>query len=244
MRRIPAITWGSSERTTSSTPSVVRLPLPCRCEPRHRLPVRRGVQALQQNIHRPFTARTQTEQQFIRSMHVITHQFCVACITQYGTAVFRRDRPRGNLRRVALRTPHSPRSASGPRAWCMSVRPCGRPLPAPACVPWRIRAGRGVADHVLNCSSTITACLTWAVARIFFGHRCSLSRIADLATPGATKSRRCLDLPASGLKIPPLPDAGIAQLVERNLAKVEVASSSLVSRSSDFNMKPLRSSWP
>jgi hypothetical protein len=32
-----------------------------------------------------------------------------------------------------------------------------------------------------------------------------------------------------------LPGAGIAQLVERNLAKVEVASSSLVSRSSDLS---------
>ena len=35
------------------------------------------------------------------------------------------------------------------------------------------------------------------------------------------------------LKSPPL-KAGIAQLVERNLAKVEVASSSLVSRSKDL----------
>ena len=40
-----------------------------------------------------------------------------------------------------------------------------------------------------------------------------------------------LDLPAAGLKIRIHHDAGIAQLVERNLAKVEVASSSLVSRS-------------
>ena len=44
---------------------------------------------------------------------------------------------------------------------------------------------------------------------------------------------RCklLDLPRSAPTISPLFDAGIAQLVERNLAKVEVASSSLVSRS-------------
>ncbi len=40
-----------------------------------------------------------------------------------------------------------------------------------------------------------------------------------------------LDSPQSGPTIAPLFDAGIAQLVERNLAKVEVASSSLVSRS-------------
>ena len=33
------------------------------------------------------------------------------------------------------------------------------------------------------------------------------------------------------LKITPVPNAGIAQLVERNLAKIEVASSRLVSRS-------------
>jgi hypothetical protein len=45
------------------------------------------------------------------------------------------------------------------------------------------------------------------------------------------KSRSCLDLRSHGLKIPLFPGAGIAQLVERNLAKVEVASSSLVSRS-------------
>ena len=40
--------------------------------------------------------------------------------------------------------------------------------------------------------------------------------------------------------------AGIAQLVERNLAKVEVASSSLVSRSNEMNsiLKPLRPSRP
>jgi hypothetical protein len=39
-----------------------------------------------------------------------------------------------------------------------------------------------------------------------------------------------VDTLAHSLKIRPL-NAGIAQLVERNLAKVEVASSSLVSRS-------------
>ena len=41
-----------------------------------------------------------------------------------------------------------------------------------------------------------------------------------------------LDLYGVETTISPLFDAGIAQLVERNLAKVEVASSSLVSRSS------------
>ena len=43
-----------------------------------------------------------------------------------------------------------------------------------------------------------------------------------------------LDLPQPAPTISPLFDAGIAQLVERNLAKVEVASSSLVSRSNLF----------
>ncbi len=37
--------------------------------------------------------------------------------------------------------------------------------------------------------------------------------------------------------------AGIAQLVERNLAKVEVASSSLVSRSSDMKEFVLSEKW-
>ena len=43
-----------------------------------------------------------------------------------------------------------------------------------------------------------------------------------------------LDLAGAEPTICALFDAGIAQLVERNLAKVEVASSSLVSRSSSF----------
>ncbi len=48
-------------------------------------------------------------------------------------------------------------------------------------------------------------------------------------SPGRTP---CLDFAGPALKMPSLTrDAGIAQLVERNLAKVEVASSSLVSRS-------------
>jgi hypothetical protein len=51
-----------------------------------------------------------------------------------------------------------------------------------------------------------------------------------------------LDLPAGGLKISVSQGAGIAQLVERNLAKVEVASSSLVSRSNVAQASPFGAS--
>jgi hypothetical protein len=55
--------------------------------------------------------------------------------------------------------------------------------------------------------------------------------VGALGGPG---QRKLLDLPLSAPTISPLFDAGIAQLVERNLAKVEVEGSSPFSRSSLF----------
>ena len=62
-----------------------------------------------------------------------------------------------------------------------------------------------------------------------------VSMVAYLRAAWPDSGAECasfLDFAGPALKIPCLTrDAGIAQLVERNLAKVEVASSSLVSRS-------------
>jgi len=62
------------------------------------------------------------------------------------------------------------------------------------------------------------------------------------------ESARCsivvLDSAGHGPTIAPLFRAGIAQLVERNLAKVEVASSSLVSRSKNsFDINDVQEFW-